>query len=158
MAAHPSQTSRCATPAHYHTQHLKMRRTRDRKKETTMSTINPKDIETKVNRVLSAWEALAPAKSFGGMTLDQFKAQVAPAKAARQQMETLDSQMKQAMVERDMADDIALAKSQMIVNGVLGDPTEGPDSSLYAAMGYTRKSERKSGLTRKSHRAPAPTA
>jgi hypothetical protein len=31
---------------------------------------------------------------------------------------------------------------------VLSDPTEGPDSALYEAMGYTRKSERKSGLTR----------
>ena len=33
--------------------------------------------------------------------------------------------------------------------GVLADPTEGPDSALYAAFGYTRTSERKSGLTRK---------
>ena len=36
-----------------------------------------------------------------------------------------------------------------VVNGVLAGPTEGPDSALYAAFGYTRKSERKTGLTRK---------
>jgi hypothetical protein len=35
------------------------------------------------------------------------------------------------------------------VNGVLADPEEGPDSPLYEAFGYTRASERKSGLTRK---------
>jgi hypothetical protein len=29
------------------------------------------------------------------------------------------------------------------------DPTLGADSALYEAMGYTRRSERKSGLTRK---------
>jgi hypothetical protein len=38
---------------------------------------------------------------------------------------------------------------QLVVNGVVGDPTFGPDSALYEAMGYVRKSERKSGLTRK---------
>jgi len=47
-----------------------------------------------------------------------------------------------------------------VVNGVLADPTEGPDSSLYEAMGYTRKSERKSGLTRgkKSAGSTPPTS
>jgi hypothetical protein len=38
---------------------------------------------------------------------------------------------------------------QLVVNGVVGDPEEGPDSDLYAAFGYTRTSERKTGLTRK---------
>jgi hypothetical protein len=36
---------------------------------------------------------------------------------------------------------------------VTGDPAFGPDSSLYEAMGYVRKSERKSGLTRKGKTA-----
>jgi hypothetical protein len=36
-----------------------------------------------------------------------------------------------------------------VVNGVRADPEEGDDSALYEAMGYTRRSERKSGLTRK---------
>jgi hypothetical protein len=40
-------------------------------------------------------------------------------------------------------------------HGVLADPTEGPDSALYQAFSYTRKSERKTGLTRK--RAEPPT-
>ena len=31
------------------------------------------------------------------------------------------------------------------------DPTEGDDSALYKAMGYVRKSDRKSGLTRKKN-------
>jgi hypothetical protein len=32
---------------------------------------------------------------------------------------------------------------------VRGTPQHGPDSSLYRALGYIRKSERRSGLTRK---------
>ena len=46
------------------------------------------------------------------------------------------------------------SQAQLVVAGVLADPTEGPDSSLYEAMGYTRKSERRSGLTRKGNNAP----
>jgi hypothetical protein len=33
--------------------------------------------------------------------------------------------------------------------GVAGDPAYGNDSPLYGAMGFVRKSEKKSGLTRK---------
>ena len=38
---------------------------------------------------------------------------------------------------------------QLVVNGVVGDPTEGPDGDLYEAMGYVRASQRHTGLTRK---------
>jgi len=62
--------------------------------------------------------------------------------------------MTQAINDRDSADATFLAKAQLVVNGVLADPTEGPDSSLYEAMGYTRKSERKSGLHRGGGAAP----
>jgi hypothetical protein len=34
---------------------------------------------------------------------------------------------------------------------VLAAPSEGDDSALYEAMGYVRKSARKSGLTRKKN-------
>ena len=39
--------------------------------------------------------------------------------------------------------------SVLVVNGVVGDPAYGDDSPLYGAMGFVRKSERKSGLTKK---------
>jgi hypothetical protein len=53
------------------------------------------------------------------------------------------------------AENTLLAKSYLIVSEVLADPTEGPDSALYEAMGYRRRSERKSGLTRK-RKPPTP--
>jgi hypothetical protein len=114
----------------------------------------PKDTEQKMQRMINAWETLAYDKSFGGMTLPQFKATAAPAQAARQRIEELEDQLKQALTDRDNADEAFLTKAQLVINGVLADPTEGPDSALYEAMGYTRKSERRSGLTRKRNQTP----
>jgi hypothetical protein len=116
----------------------------------------PKENELKMQRMLNAWETLASGKTFGGMTLAQFQAAVQSAQAARQQVEDLEVQLKQAIATREAADDAFLAKAQLIVNGVLADPSEGDDSALYEAFGYTRKSERKSGLTRKRN-TPTPT-
>jgi hypothetical protein len=110
---------------------------------------NPKDVELKMQRILNAWETLAPDKTFGGMTLAQFRAAAQPSQAARDRLDDLEDQRTQAQAERDRADEDFLAKAQLVVNGVVGDPTFGPDSALYAAMGYTRKSDRKTGLTRK---------
>ncbi len=46
----------------------------------------------------------------------------------------------------------------LVIAGVVGNPAYGPDSDLYGAMGYVRKSQRKSGLTQKSNvPTPAPT-
>lgn len=116
----------------------------------------PKEIELKIQRMLNAWETLAPGKSFGGMTFAQFQAAAQPAQAAREQIDELEDQLTQAIASREAADEAFLVKAQLVVNGVLADPTEGADSALYEAMGYTRKSERKSGLTRKSKKPPTP--
>jgi len=104
--------------------------------------------------MINAWETLAPDKTFGGMTLAQFQAAVQPSQAARERIEDLEDQLSQALTNRDRADEDSLAKAQLVVNGVVGDPTEGPDSALYKAFGYTPKSERKSGLTRKRNTPP----
>jgi hypothetical protein len=102
-----------------------------------------------MERMLNAWQTLAPDKTFGGMTRAQFEAAAAPARAARQRIEDLEDQMTQAIAARGQADEAFAAKAQLVVNGVLADPTEGPDSALYEAFGYTRRSERRSGLTRR---------
>jgi len=46
----------------------------------------------------------------------------------------------------------------LVVNAVKGDPNYGDDSDLYDAMGYTRRSERASGLTRNAKAKPAVAA
>ena len=128
------------------------------RKVFTMPRNTPKNSEEKIKRLSTAWEELASNKSFGGMTLDQFKAAVAPSLTIRAQIEALQDQLTQAINQRDNADEASTAKIQLAINGILADPTEGPDSSLYEAAGYTRKSERKSGLTRKKPGGgPTPT-
>ena len=118
---------------------------------------NPKNNQLKLERILNAWDTLAPNKSFAGMTLAQFQAAVQPAQDARERIADLDDQLSQAKADRARADADFLVKAQQIVAGVLADPTEGPDSALYKEMGYTRKSERKSGLTRKRNTPPTTT-
>ncbi len=49
---------------------------------------------------------------------------------------------------RDDADEASIATILLVVNAVKGDPEEGDDGELYEAMGYVRKRERKSGLSR----------
>ena len=109
----------------------------------------PKEVEEKMERMLTAWKTLAPAKNFGGMTVDEFELIVVAARDARAQIDRLEDQLTRAITAREEADDNFLEKADLVVNGVRADATEGPDSALYEAFGYTRKSERRSGLTRK---------
>jgi hypothetical protein len=118
---------------------------------------NPKKTEEKIERMINAWRTLAPDKTFAGMTLTQFEAAAAPSIAARQKIESLEAQREDASAERDHADDAFEAKAKQVVAGVLADPTEGPDSALYGAFGYTRASEQKTGLTRRKRNKPPTT-
>ena len=110
----------------------------------------PKLIYERLERIIDAWQTLAPAKSFGGMTLAQFKTAIQPSLDARASITTLEAQLLAAQNARDDADKTSQDKVQLVINGVIGDPECGPDSDLYEAMGYVRKSERQSGLTHKA--------
>jgi hypothetical protein len=52
--------------------------------------------------------------------------------------------------KRAVVDAASNALIQRVVAGVKSDPAQGEDGVLYAAMGFVRKSERGSGLTRRS--------
>jgi hypothetical protein len=114
---------------------------------------NPRTNLQKMERMLNAWEALAPQNSFGGMTLEQFQAEAQPAHAARQRIADLENQLKQAIAAREEADEHFQERARRVLCGVIADPTEGPDSPLFEAMGYTRKSAIRSGLIRKSEKS-----
>ena len=111
--------------------------------------VNPKGNIEKLERIENAWRTLAPEKEFGGMTLAQYTEFVNACRNARNTIGELENQVKEAMNFRDSSDEIGLAKAKLVKNGVLGDPTEGENSALYEAMGYIRKDDKKSGLTRK---------
>lgn len=119
---------------------------------------SPKDTGALLKAISDAWEKLAPAKKFAEMTLAEFKAKVQPSFDARTAIDALDTQMLKAIDDRDDADKVSVPAAQLVVNSVKGDPAYGDDSALYEAMGYVRKSERKSGLTKAKKTLPAPPA
>ena len=116
----------------------------------------PKQVEENTNKITKAWEEFAKDTLFGKMTLGQYKAKVKPSLDARDTIKSLETQMTAAINAREDADVVTVATNQIVVNGVVGDVEFGEDSDLYEAMGYVRKSERKTGLTRKKKTPPAP--
>jgi hypothetical protein len=117
-----------------------------------------KDSGEKLAAVLKAWKELRPTKSFAGMTLAQFTAKIQPSLDARDRIDSLEEEMTAALVQRDTADVATMGQVLLVVNAVKGDPDEGEDGELYAAMGYVRKSDRKTGKTNKPKPQPAPAS
>ena len=113
----------------------------------------PKEISDKITNVISAWENLAADKSFAAMTLEQFKTRVKPSLDTRGTLLTVKNARIDAQTTRSHSDADSVLAVQLVVNAIKGDITEGEDSALYEACGYVRKSERKSGLGRKTKTA-----
>jgi len=111
---------------------------------------NPRIALERITRTQSAWGTLRSQKSFAGMSLDQFREKTAPSLAARATIARLENELIAAQNQRDDADQASSDIVQLVVDAVKGDTDEGPDGELYEAMGYVRKSERKSGLSRKA--------
>ncbi|MFA6288507.1 MAG: hypothetical protein WC661_14080 [Opitutaceae bacterium] len=110
--------------------------------------LSPNKAGAKISQVITAWETLRPAKTFAGLTLDQFKTAVQPSIDTRANIESLKDQLAAAQTLRQDADEASIGTILLVVNAVKGDPAEGEDGELYEAMGYVRKSERRSGLSR----------
>lgn len=124
------------------------------KEVNTMKTQNPKKIMDCLNKALQAWSEIAPNSTFGGVTLENFEAAVNESRDSRTELAAKENAVKMGIVTRDNYDAASLLLKALVVNGVIGDPNFGPDSALYEAMGYIRKSERRSGLTRKKKVEP----
>jgi len=115
--------------------------------------MSPKEFGEKLKTAINAWETLRPAKKFGGMTLAEFKAKVKASLDARAAIDTLDTQLTAQIDLREKADVVSTDELTLVVNGVKSDREEGEDGELYETMGYVRKSERKTGLTRKNRKS-----
>lgn len=109
----------------------------------------PKENETKYNRFLIALTTLAPDKTFGGVTLADFTSQIGKSNAPRRRLVELADERTNEETNRDNEDAVTMKMCERIKNGVIADLEFGDDSALYEALDYIRKSERKSGLTRK---------
>jgi hypothetical protein len=110
---------------------------------------SPKEVEKYITDAANAWTTLRPSKTFSDLTLEQFKEAVKPSQDARAEILDLEGRMQAAFARRDEADTESAVLVRRIVNALKGDPEEGEDGELYAAMGYVRRSVRNSGLTRR---------
>ena len=116
---------------------------------------NPAKIEKQINNIINAWSSLASTATFAGMTLVQYKAAVQPSLDARAQLVDNDEERAEIIINRDKVDVTSDTVNQQVVKAVVGDVKFGDDSAFYEKLGYVRKSQRKTGLSRKSKAASA---
>jgi hypothetical protein len=107
------------------------------------------NVPDRIATIRSAWKEPAPQVSFAGKTLAEFDLAMRAPLQVRQEIESLEKQLEGRKADRMTLDEAASVGLDLVVNSVKGTPGFGPDSPLYRAMGYIRKSERKTGLTRK---------
>ena len=108
-----------------------------------------KEIKERVLKINDAWKEGAPGVDFGGIKQTVFETDITAAQLIDDEIDDLEAQIKMKRAERDMKYGDLDDKSVKVRNGVVADPVFGDDSPLYGAMGFIRKSERASGLTRK---------
>ena len=105
-----------------------------------------------------SWEINALSAKFYGFSLEQYKAEVQLSREDREMVASLKQQLQAAMIKLKDRDKKNLKLERNIVKAIAGDVNYGDDSALYEAFGFVRKSQRKSGLTRKKKGIVAPTA
>ena len=104
---------------------------------------SPADVLQHIHEYLRAWERNAPDSVFWNMTLEQFKAAVRPSEEKRTELLDLTERTQRVIAERDSADATSLRLCEGVALGVRGHPTFGPDSMMYAALGFVRKSAKR---------------
>ena len=114
-----------------------------------MPNVDNKKVREACNKMNDAWLEGAPSAKFNGIAQDAFQADIEAAAADDAAIADLRSELNMKIDVRDDKYKALDQKRSKIGQGVAGDPAYGDDSPLYGAMGFVRKSEKKSGLTRK---------
>ena len=115
-----------------------------------MAKVDIKTVREKCNVMNDAWFEGAPTVDFNGITQAAFLADITAAAADDATIGDLEAELK---MKREVRDDKYIAlndKRSKVGLGVAGSAAYGNDSPLYGAMGFVRKSDRASGLTRKT--------
>ena len=109
-----------------------------------------KQIRVRIMDFRDAWSELAPDATFAGMNLTEFVEASEPPFRLREEIGRLQRNLIGKMAERKSSDLAAVELLEMVAGSVKGSPGYGQNSALYRALGFVRKIDRKSGLTRKS--------
>jgi hypothetical protein len=117
---------------------------------------NPREFEEKIVRVLNAFKTLAPAKKFGPIGVEELEMQINKSLMPRRKLEELANEKVEQKALLAAEDQKTMKMVQQLVAKIIADEEYGADSALYEAFGYVRKSERKSGLTRKKKNGDSP--
>jgi flagellin-like hook-associated protein FlgL len=107
-----------------------------------------KDIQEELERYIAGISRLAPTKTFGGISLEDLKADRATLQAKDEKVEQDEATLEDSRVDRKNFYKAQEKRLELVKNGVIGDTEFGPDSALIGSMGFKRKSEYDSGLTR----------
>ena len=97
-----------------------------------------------------AWKNQSPESVFSGKSLEDLEGAIAALDQANEKVEALYSDLSAAQKTRDDEEKVLNGLLIQVIYGVRSDPAHGDDSALYRSMGFIPKSERKSGLTRRS--------
>ncbi len=115
-----------------------------------MANVKVKDIKERVNKMNDGWSEGAPGVEFGGVKQADFLKDISDAAKAESELADILAQADMKRAEIDDKYQNLQDNSVRVANGVRGDKDYGEDSALYGAMGFIRKSERASGLTRRT--------
>lgn len=102
------------------------------------------DMYARALTIAAIWTRLRPKKKFYGMSVDEFRALIAPSGIQRARLESLKGQAQKTLAKRNEADRVTRRGVQRIVNAIKGDPEEGEDSDLLEPMGYVPHTARSS--------------
>jgi hypothetical protein len=111
--------------------------------------MNPTKMMERLNEIDEAWADLGSADKFADKSSADFTTEINKSRTVRDEINDLESQLKQKLMEREAVDAANWQLAQLIVLSVAGSPKYGKNSALYARMGYVPTSERDSGLTRR---------
>jgi|LakMenEpi03Aug12_release.lakeMendotaPanAssembly.Ray.scaffolds.fasta_scaffold681836_2 hypothetical protein len=110
---------------------------------------NPNRTVEKAGQVSVAWQQHAPAASFAGMTLEQFREKIGASQTTRDKVAAAEADLRGFIAARATADVETRDVVALVVNSIKGSPEFGQNSQLYRACGYVAYGERSSGLTRR---------
>ena len=106
----------------------------------------------------NAWEKNAAEQDFAGMSLAEFtEATKLPGELAKDVVEIRREAKRKQVKALNLLEPVSQLL-ELVVHSVQGTPGFGPDSALFSELGYIRKSERKTGLTRKKQLRDAGSA
>lgn len=114
-----------------------------------MARVDRKKIWQRAVKMDDAWQQGAPDVKFMDISQTQLSGKMTGITDKEKQRDDLLAQAQ--ILDDEITDDYMDLDDTMVNvrNGVVGDKNFGDNSPLYGTMGFIRKEERKSGLTRK---------